>query len=210
MAANSVLAFWALALLLIVVPGADWAFTLGAALHGRLVAPAVAGLVIGYAAMTLVVAAGVGAIVAGTPAALTALTLAGGSYLLWLGARTIATQRDPIPATEVSPVATGPGRRATVLRGIGVSGLNPKGLLIFIAVLPQFASPDDSWPLAVQISLLGLVFTVTIAVFYTVIGLFARTILRSRPRAGRAVGRVSGIGMIIIGTGLVIERLPFG
>src|SRR5258706_4400797 len=57
MATNSVLAFWAVALLLIVVPGADWAFTIGAALHGRSVAPALGGLVVGYAAMTLLAAA---------------------------------------------------------------------------------------------------------------------------------------------------------
>ena len=61
MAIGSIFAFWAVALLLIVVPGADWAFTISAGLRGRSVVPAVGGLVIGYSAITLVVAAGVGA-----------------------------------------------------------------------------------------------------------------------------------------------------
>ena len=57
MALRSLLAFWLVALLLIAVPGADWAFTIGAGLRGRSVLPAVGGLVAGYLAVTAVVAA---------------------------------------------------------------------------------------------------------------------------------------------------------
>jgi threonine/homoserine/homoserine lactone efflux protein len=60
MAASDVAAFWAVALLLIIVPGADWALVLGSSLGGRTAVPAVGGLVLGYAAVTVVVAAGVG------------------------------------------------------------------------------------------------------------------------------------------------------
>src|SRR5262252_2425092 len=68
MAASSIAAFWAIAFLLVIVPGPDWAFTVSAGLRGRSVLPAVGGIVLGYAAMTIVVAAGVGALVARTPA----------------------------------------------------------------------------------------------------------------------------------------------
>ena len=61
--------------------------------------------------------------------------------------------------------------RATLVKGIGVSGLNPKGLLVFLAVLPQFATPRGAWPLAVQLAVLGLVFTLTCAAFYLGLGL---------------------------------------
>ena len=50
MALDSVLAFWGVCALLIAVPGADWAFVVGAGLRGQSVVPAVAGLVLGYAA----------------------------------------------------------------------------------------------------------------------------------------------------------------
>src|ERR1700709_1963566 len=89
MSVNAVFAFWGVALLLIVVPGADWAFTIGAGVQQRAVVPAVGGLVIGYALMTAVVAAGVGALVAGSPAALTALSVIGGAYLMWARASTL-------------------------------------------------------------------------------------------------------------------------
>jgi threonine/homoserine/homoserine lactone efflux protein len=203
MAASSIAAFWAIAFLLIIVPGPDWAFTVSAGLRGRSVLPAVGGIVLGYAAMTIVVAAGVGALVARTPAFLSALTVAGGLYLMWHGTTTVARPSAP-GATAAAPARTGPG---TLARGIGVSGLNPKGLLLFLALLPQFTNPRWSWPLAGQLGFLGLVFMFTCAVFYFCLGSFARKILHARPAAARAVTRFSGAAMIIIGALLLIDRL---
>ncbi len=203
MAASSIAAFWAIAFLLIIVPGPDWAFTVSAGLRGRSVLPAVGGIVLGYAAMTVVVAAGVGAVVARTPAFLSALTVAGGLYLMWHGTTTVARPSAP-GTTAAAPARTGLG---TLARGIGVSGLNPKGLLLFLALLPQFTSPRWSWPLAGQLGFLGLVFMFTCAAFYFCLGSFARKILHARPAAARAVTRFSGAAMIIIGALLLIDRL---
>lgn len=203
MAASSIAAFWAIAFLLIIVPGPDWAFTISAGLRGRSVLPAVGGIVLGYAAMTAVVAAGVGALVARTPAFLSALTVVGGLYLMWHGTTTVAR-----PSAARTPAAAPAGTgRATLARGMGVSGLNPKGLLLFLALLPQFTNPRWSWPLAGQLGFLGLVFMLTCAAFYFGLGSFARKILLARPAAARAVTRFSGAAMIIIGALLLIDRL---
>jgi len=203
MSASSLAAFWAVAFLLIIVPGADWAFTISAGLRGRSVVAAVSGIVLGYAVMTIVVSAGVGALVARSPALLTTLTIAGGLYLMWHGTTTFAGRAAPGPPAD-APAST---NRATLVRGAGVSGLNPKGLLVFLALLPQFASPHRSWPLAAQLGVLGLVFTLTCAVFYLCLGTFARKILHARPAAARAVTRLSGAAMIVIGALLLAERL---
>jgi len=219
MAAGSVIAFWAVALLLIIVPGADWAFTISSGLRGHSALAAVSGLVLGYAGITVVVAAGVGALVARSPAILTALTITGGLYLIWHGAKTFAR-----PATEGTPAgppartsrastparasrATTPANRLTLVRGMGVSALNPKGLLLFLALLPQFTSPRWSWPVAVQLGFLGLVFMVTCAAFYLGLGSFAGKVLHARPGAAGAVTRLSGAAMIVIGALLLAERL---
>ena len=203
MAASSVFAFWAVALLLIVVPGPDWAFTLSAGLHGRSVLPAVSGLVLGYAAITIVVAAGFGALVAGSPVILTGLTLLGGAYLVWHGAMSVAK-----PSTPTAPAHDrASGDWNTFFKGAGVSGLNPKGLLIFLALLPQFTNPHWTWPIAGQIGILGLTFTVTAAVFYLSLGSLARFILHARPALARGVSRFSGAAMIAIGATLVVERM---
>lgn len=212
MAAGSVFAFWLVALLLIAVPGADWAFTLSAGLRGRSVVPAVGGLVLGYAAMTAVVAAGVGALVAGSPGLLTGLTVVGGAYLMAHGAHTFARPAMLDTSTGTArdaDVDTDAGRthRSVLFQGAGVSGLNPKGLLIFLALLPQFTDPHGSWPIAGQIGVLGLAFTATCAVFYLALGTFARAVLKARPAAARAVGRVSGAAMVCIGALLLCDRL---
>ncbi len=201
MGMTTLAAFWAVALLLIIVPGPDWAFTLGSTLGGQPVREPVAGLVVGYAVLTAVVSAGVGALVARTPAALTALTLVGGGYLMWQGIATLHHPTAPAAAADAKASS-----RATVLKGIGVSGLNPKALLLFLALLPQFTAPHGAWPLAAQIALLGSIFTTTCAIFYVLLGTFAKAILRARPTAACAISRLSGIGMLIIGLLLIIEH----
>jgi len=219
MAVSSIAAFWAVAALLIIVPGADWAYVIGTVLGGRSVLLAVSGIALGYAGMTIIVAAGVGALVARTPASLSALTVAGGCYLMWLGSRTLIRPAGhgagagvaPGVGAGVPPGATAGvaarGDRATLVKGIGVSGLNPKGLLVFLALLPQFVSPRGSWPLAAQLGILGLVFTLSCAVFYLGMGSVIRGILSARPAVARVITRVSGAAMIVIGALLLAGRL---
>jgi threonine/homoserine/homoserine lactone efflux protein len=203
MPADALVAFFGVIVVLVVMPGADWAFTISAGLRGGSVLAAVGGLAIGYLGMTVVVAAGVGALVAENPRALAALSVVGGGYLMWHGARTLAAPSAPAIAGETGARTAW----ATLVQGIGVSGLNPKGLLIFLALLPQFASADRDWPLAVQLSALGLVFILTCATFYLILGSVARSILHARPGAARGISRLSGAGMILIGAFLIIDRL---
>src|SRR6201992_4550786 len=126
---SAVVASWGVCLVLIIVPGADWAFVVSAGLRGRSVVPAVGGLVLGYTVLTAVVAAGVGTLVARDPVLLTALTVAGGAYLVWRGAMTLAAPApdlDRSPAAVAGPEPAGP----TLARGLRVSGVNPQGLLL--------------------------------------------------------------------------------
>lgn len=205
MAASTIAAFWGIALLLIIVPGPDWAFVLSSGLSSRTVLPAVGGLVLGYSAITVVVAAGVGGIVARSPGLLTGLIIIGGLYLMWHGIRTF-TRPAALPARADGPGPAGSGA-GTLARGMGVSALNPKGLLLFLALLPQFTSPNASWPLAAQLAFLGLVFMLSCGAFYLCLGSFARTVLLARPAAAHVIIRVSGMAMAIVGAVLLAERL---
>nr|WP_202422525.1 LysE family translocator [Nocardiopsis alba] len=186
------------------VPGADWAYAISAGLRDRSVLPAVGGLVIGYVALTAVVAGGVAALVTGTPGLLTGLTVLGSVYLIWLGAATLA--RPAVPGVGAADETSG-SWVARMVTGTGVSGLNPKALLLFVALLPQFTDPDGGWPLAAQIGALGLVHTVSCGVIYLGVGVLARRVLGARPAAARMVTRVSGAAMVIIGAVLLIGRL---
>jgi threonine/homoserine/homoserine lactone efflux protein len=93
------------------------------------------------------------------------------------------------------------------LKGAGISGLNPKVFLLFLALLPQFTDPTGSWPVAGQIVALGLVHVASCAVIYTGVGSGARAVLRTRPTAARTVTRISGAAMMLIGVFLLVERL---
>lgn len=196
-------AFWAVSLLFVITPGADWAYAISAGMRGRWVMPAVAGMLSGHFMATLVVAAGVGTLLAGHPMALMLLTLAGCIYLLWLGGNLLLSP--PVPQSGQTGIADSGSRWA--LKGFCVSGLNPKVFLLFLALLPQFTDPQSSWPVPLQILLLGLVHLCSSLVVYSLVGYGAKAVLSSRPGAARMVGRVSGAVMILVAVGLIAGQL---
>ena len=197
------LSFLALDLLLVCVPGADWAYVIAAGLRGRSVAWAVGGLVAGYALHTALAVAGLAVLVAGEPRLLTALTAAGAGYLVWLGWEVL--RRPGVPGTAEQPVET--SHAHLFLRGATISGLNPKGLLLYLSVLPQFLTPHGGLPVPVQTATLGLLHMACCAAVYLTVGLGARTVLGTRPSAARAVTRTSGAAMLGIGAFLLVQRL---
>jgi threonine/homoserine/homoserine lactone efflux protein len=139
MAIGTLAAFWAVSFLLVLVPGADWAYAIAAGLRDRSVLPAVAGLLAGYMALTAVVAAGIAALIARSPLVLAVLTALGALYLLWLGITTMA--RPPAPGAAADESNRPWVRRAA--KGAGISGLNPKALLLFLALLPLPGDPGQ-------------------------------------------------------------------
>lgn len=203
MAIGAITGFWAISLLLVLVPGADWAYAIAAGLRDRSVLPAVAGLLTGYVALAAVVAGGVATLVTRWPMLLAGLTVLGAVYLLWLGVTTLTRPATPVTASdeEARPWL----RRAA--KGAGISGLNPKGLLLFLALLPQFITKGGALPFAAQIMLLGLMHTANCGVVYVGVGTAARRILRARPAVAMTVTRFSGVAMIVIGLLLLAERL---
>ncbi|MFS4097803.1 LysE family translocator [Streptomyces sp. AF1A] len=196
------ISFLAVDLLLVCVPGADWAYVITAALCGGPVPRAVAGLVCGYALYTALATAGLAVLVAGSPRLLTVLTVAGAGYLLWLGWGVLRR-----PATPQAGAAA-PPRSGAFLRGAAISGLNPKGLLLYLSVLPQFLTlRGGHLPVPAQTAALGLLHMACCAAVYLTVGLLARTLLTARPAAARAVTRTSGAAMLGIGAFLLAERL---
>ncbi|MDQ0119424.1 MULTISPECIES: LysE family translocator [Pseudarthrobacter] len=202
------LAFLVVAAALACTPGVDWAYTIAAGLRQRSFVPAVAGLCGGYVLHTALLVAGLAAVLAGMPGVLGWITLAGAGYLLWLGVGTLRSWRG---ASFSADAAVGPGTQLrTFLQGMGTSGINPKGLLFYVALIPQFVSADASLPVPVQSGLLGMTFVALAGLVYTVVALLSRTLLQSRPGAARAVTLASGIIMVVLGTVLLGEQLlPF-
>jgi threonine/homoserine/homoserine lactone efflux protein len=205
--------------LMVLLPGPDWAYLIAAGTRERTIVPSLTGILVGYLATVAAVAIGVGAAFAALPGFIIALTLAAAVYLVYLGVRVL---REPpvVAAVEASGPPTdglgdrGDATRATsgrpwmrLLQGAGVSGLNPKGLLVLVVLLPQFTDASGVWPIPVQLAVLGLIFVAACALVYSVVGFGARTVLRMRPSAMRIVSRVSGAAMIVLAAVLVVEQV---
>ena len=205
METSAVVGFALVAFTLIVVPGPDWAYILAAGARDHVVLPAVAGLMLGYAAVTAVVAVGVGPLVARSSTALLALTVCGAAYLIYLGTKVL---RSPVHVGLAGrEAASVPSRAHILLRGAGVSALNPKGLLLFLSILPQFTRPAAGWPIPMQLATLGAIFTLACALFYLPLGYASDRVLGARPGAARATTKFAGVAMVVVGLALMGERL---
>lgn len=191
--------------MLVITPGADWAYTINASIRHRSIAPAITGLMAGYALVTAAVAFGAAAFITGTPGAMDVLTMVGASYLAWLGMNNL---RNPagIADAEADDADTSTVR-SQVLRGVATSGLNPKALLLFLAMLPQFTDAHSSIPLSAQMTLLGGMHMILTTIVYIGVGLGARTLLTKRPDAAVTVSRFSGVAMLAIAFSLLANHM---
>ena len=214
MNAELLLACWGMMTLMVLVPGPDWAYIMAAGTRDRTILPALGGILIGYLAAVTAVAMGVGAAVAALPGVLVGLTFAAAGYLSFLGVRILP--RPPVigtpgPDEQVGSAAptTSAGARSwlRLVQGVGVSGLNPKGLLVLVVLLPQFTDAAGAWPIPIQLAALGLIFVGSCALVYSIVGVSAKAVLRARPSAVRIISRVSGGAMILVALLLVVEQL---
>lgn len=105
------------------------------------------GLVLGIWTQIVVVALGLGALIATSSLAFAVIKWLGVAYLVWLG---IKQWRAPAVPLVQADDPTGPAvkHRTLVLRGWGINAVNPKGTVFLLAVVPQFL--DLAQPLGHQ------------------------------------------------------------
>lgn len=203
MAFSIISAFWLVSILFVITPGVDWAYAISAGLTGRRVVPAVTGLLCGHLFATVIVAAGIGALLAHYPVAILAITMMGAGYLLWIGVSLLL--HPPVPKADQCMQVTSSIRWLT--KGVCVSGLNPKVFLLFLALLPQFTDPRSNWPVSLQILFLGAIHIVGCGAVYLLVGFGAQAVLKTRPNAAQWMSRFSGCAMVVIAISLVVEQL---
>lgn len=196
-------AFWVVSFLFIMSPGADWAYAIAAGITGRRVAPAVSGMLLGHGIAIIVVAAGLGAVLAQYPSIISVLTILGATYLLYVGVGMIRK-----PSSVAVGDAAGSGSwRSWASRGLLVSGLNPKVFLLLLALLPQFTDRSGTWSLPTQMLTLGAIHLIGTAIIYFLVGFGAHAVVKTRLGAARVVSRISGVFMIVIAGVLIFEQV---
>src|SRR5690606_25655213 len=192
--------------ILVIIPGPSVLFIVGRALaHGRRAALAsVAGNTTGAALVVVVVALGFGAIAARSIAVFTALKLVGAAYLVYLGVQTIRKRGDLVG--RIGEPA-GPAGGRLYWQGVVVGFTNPKVLVFFAAVLPQFVDTAAGNP-TTQMLVLGLLFAMIAAVLDSAWGLAAGTArewLATSPGRLRWMGGIGGACLIVMGAGLALS-----
>jgi threonine/homoserine/homoserine lactone efflux protein len=205
---EQVLAFGVAAFVLIAIPGPSVVFVIGRALaYGRGVALAsVAGNSLGLLLVMVLVALGLGVVVAESIAVFTAMKLAGAAYLVFLGVQAIRHRRG-IHVDAESHRSPLPLPRA-LRQGFVVGVSNPKAFMIFAAVLPQFVD-RGAGHVQVQMLLLGtLAFVIGLLSdsVWAVLAARTRTWFNASPRRGEAMGAIGGVSMIGLGVALALDR----
>jgi threonine/homoserine/homoserine lactone efflux protein len=204
--------FAAMSLVLVLIPGPSVLFVLGRALaHGRRTAlGSVLGNAIGAYALIALVAVGLGEVVSRSVALFVTLKLAGAAYLVFLGVKAFR-HRGALSAalSEDAGGGAAPARRGdlrTLWEGFAVGVTNPKTMVFFAAVLPQFVN-RDAGRVHEQMLVLGLVFT-AIALLcdsvWAVTASAARDWFAGSPRRMAAVGGTGGLAMIGLGVTVAV------
>ncbi|WP_405997806.1 LysE family translocator [Streptomyces sp. NBC_00829] len=203
---DRLLAFAAMSLLVIVIPGPSVLFVIGRALaHGRRTAVATAlGNVVGSYALVVAVALGVGTLVERSASVFLAVKLAGAAYLVFLGVQAFRHRKEMKVSDMSAPAGPARGDARTVLDGILVGVTNPKGIVFFAAVLPQFVD-HSAGHLPAQMLLLGLVPISIGLVTDTLWGLGAAAARTWFARSERRLSMVGGAGgFAMIGLGVTV------
>jgi threonine/homoserine/homoserine lactone efflux protein len=200
------LAFLTAAILITLSPGPDNMMVLGVGIaKGRARGIAFGlGCALGCLNHTLLAVIGVSAIIAASPAAFTALKIAGGLYLIWMGIGALRSRG----SARVEGSVPDESARRLFFKGLLASAVNPKVVLFFLSFLPQFVvAPrgDANW----QIAWLGLTFTAQAAVLFGLLGYFSGAIgqwLNRTPRAGMWLDRAAGVIFVGLGLRLIVAR----
>jgi len=184
------LGFLGLSILAVLTPGPTLLAVVGhaAAAGFRRTVPVVLGNALGIAIVIAVSIAGLGGALLRTPAVLAAVQLAGAAYLAWHGARTWWNRAAPLPpGTERA--GAGP-----LSRGLLLVWSNPKALIFFGAVLPQFLRPDRS--LGLQFFQVAATFLVLELAVTTLAAAAADRLVTTGSE--RALPRIRGTGGLLL------------
>ena len=173
------LAFAAASAVLLVIPGPTilTVISYSVAHGGRANAPLVAAVALGDSTALVLSLLGLGALLAASAFAFTLVKLAGGLYLVYLGIKLL---RSGVSPTDLGAPQVPESRWKLFCNTYIVTALNPKGIVFFVAFLPQFINPAGDVPR--QLWLLAITFVVMAtlnAALYAAFAASARRLLAS-------------------------------
>jgi threonine/homoserine/homoserine lactone efflux protein len=199
----SLLAFIAAASLLTIAPGLDTALVLRTAATAGLRRAALAGLgiAVGCFGWAILVALGLGALLAASQVAYTTLRWIGAAYLVWVGYKMLR-----YPRRSFVPEGAGKeNQRVAFTTGLLTNLLNPKVGVFYVSFLPQFVPPGVA--VAPFILLLGAIHAVLGLIWFTCLIIATRPLARllERPSVVQTCDRLTGGMFVAFGVGLALQ-----
>jgi len=191
---STLLAFILASFVIIVIPGPSVLFVIGRslALGRRAGLLSVLGNEAGVVPVVFAVAFGVGAIVSASIVVFTIIKIVGACYLAYLGIQAIRHRNDGLAkAIEERPRSVSPGR--VFLQGFVVGVTNPKSLVFFVAVLPQFVN-RSAGAIPWQFVILGMIFVFIALVSDSVWAILAGTARNWFATNPKRISRMSAVG----------------
>jgi threonine/homoserine/homoserine lactone efflux protein len=151
--------------------------------------PLVAAVTLGDSTALVLSLVGLGAVLATSAMVFNVIKWAGGLYLIYLGVKMLRSGTS-IPALDNPPAPA--STRRLFFNTYAVTALNPKGIIFFVAFLPQFLRPDGNLELQLWILAVTFVVLATVnAALYAVFAASARRVL-STPRSLRRFNLIGG------------------
>ncbi|WP_295476948.1 LysE family translocator [uncultured Pseudomonas sp.] len=201
---NSLYLFSLAALVLLVVPGPNMAFVTSHALaYGwRAGFAAALGNALADLVLTLLVSAGVGALVMSWAPAFEILRMLGAAYLLWMAWQAVKDAK--APTGQPAQLAAWP---RVLLRAALNSLLNPKALLFFMVFLPQFVTLGNGH-VALQLLVLGALLSLMALLFNAFLAA-AALLLKRRLVGGSRRARLANYGFAGVMAALAIRLVFF-
>lgn len=150
----------------------------------------------------IIVAAGVGLLIANSPTAFNVVRYAGAAYLLFLGVKSILAK--PVSEETALDIRKNEPAFSMFRRGVWINLLNPKAIVFFLAFTPQFIRPDQ--PLLSQYLIyIGTIILVDVLVMWFFFAAAAKSFRRlTRSVRGQHIMNISFGMLFILVAGLLL------
>lgn len=190
-------------IILNITPGTDIIYVLSrASVGGRKVGIVSAfGICTGILIHTVLVALGLSALLASSKIAFNIMKYLGALYLVYMGIKAIISKETMFESGNREPQKLS----AVFRQGVLTNALNPKVLLFFLALLPQFVVPDNPYG-PVPFLILGLTFFSTSIIWCLLLAYLASFVsefLNRNEKVSKFANKFAGVVYILLGLNIL-------
>ena len=165
------------------------------------------GVAVGMGVISIIAASSVGVMITTSQLTLLIVKGVGAAYLIYLGVKLFRSVPRALNQPLSSADSTMPSASQRFRQGVLVSLFNPKPIVFFMALFPQFIHPQQ--PFIPQFSVLSITFCILVVVIHSLYGLFAHSV-KTKMSSGNAfvkLNKTGGIVFVCFAVGLIVSAV---